>query len=272
MAREVVDVALSMNVLAKADPRDPHSVETSFDFLDAMNRSVKGKKIGFTTNFGIFPVEPEVANVVTDAVKTFELAGAHIEPLEIRLPFSSAKLSDLWCRMICAGSYAVLQSLSKTGIDILKDHRADLPPELVHWIGVAERMSLRELHADQLMRTIVFDEFVRVFEAYDYIVAPTTTCLPVKNGHDGDTLGPFEVNGIPVNRRIGWAMTYFSNFTGNPCASVPAGMTSGLPVGLQIMGRRRADEDVIAACACFERLRPWKPQYDALSHRALTIP
>ena len=126
-----------------------------------------------------------------------------------------------------------------------------------------------ELQADQVLRTVVFDEFVRVFQSYDYIVAPTTACLPVDNGSDGDTVGPSEINGIRVNPRVGWAMTNFTNFTGNPCASVPAGLANGLPVGLQIMGRRRGDDDVIAACASFERIRPWKGHYNRVEHRVL---
>ncbi|MBR0911559.1 amidase [Bradyrhizobium japonicum] len=269
MAREVIDIALSMNALATFDARDPHSIETSVDFVEATGRPIKGKRIGFTSNFGMFPVESGIANVVTYAVKSFELAGAHVDEVRFRIPYCPMELSDLWCRMISAGSFAAFQSLRESGVDILKDHREDLPQELLHWIDVAARMSLPELQADQIMRSIVFDEFLRIFENYDYIVAPTTACLPIKNGSDGDTVGPSEIDGIKINRRIGWAMTYFTNFTGNPCASVPAGMVNGLPVGLQIMGRRRADDDVLAACACFEQIRPWKQYYRLLEHRAL---
>jgi amidase len=269
MAREVIDVALSMNALATYDARDPHSIETSIDFVEVMRRPIKGKKIGFTSNFGIYPVESGIANVVADAVKAFELAGARVEELKVHIPYSPAELGDLWCRMICAGSFAVFQSLKGAGIDILQNHREDLPQELLQWIDVAKGMSLPELQADQIMRSVVLDEFVRVFDSYDYIVAPTTACLPVKNSADGDTVGPSEIKGIKVNRRIGWGMTQFTNFTGNPCASVPAGMANGLPVGLQIMGRRRADDDVLAACASFEQIRPWKQYYKLLEHRSL---
>ncbi len=57
-------------------------------------------------------------------------------------------------------------------------------------------------------------------------------------------------------------MTYLVNYTGNPAASVPAGLAEGnLPVGMQIVGRRYADADVLAASAAFERLRPWADSY-----------
>jgi Asp-tRNA(Asn)/Glu-tRNA(Gln) amidotransferase A subunit family amidase len=57
-------------------------------------------------------------------------------------------------------------------------------------------------------------------------------------------------------------ITYFVNFSGHPAASIPAGLVEGkLPVGMQIIGRRYADADVLAASATFERLRPWHESY-----------
>jgi amidase len=60
---------------------------------------------------------------------------------------------------------------------------------------------------------------------------------------------------------IGWWLTYPINYTGHPAASIPAGLAGGLPVGMQIIGKRFADADVLAASATFERLRPWQDSY-----------
>jgi Asp-tRNA(Asn)/Glu-tRNA(Gln) amidotransferase A subunit family amidase len=64
---------------------------------------------------------------------------------------------------------------------------------------------------------------------------------------------------------IGWCMTFPINFTGHPAISVPAGLTvEGLPVGLQIIGRRYADESVLALASRFEQSRPWLQSYPGL--------
>jgi amidase/aspartyl-tRNA(Asn)/glutamyl-tRNA(Gln) amidotransferase subunit A len=76
------------------------------------------------------------------------------------------------------------------------------------------------------------------------------------------------MDGEEVDPLIGWTLTYFINFTGHPAASIPAGLSEdGLPVGMQIIGRRYADADVLAASAGFERLRPWHESYGICARR-----
>ncbi len=87
------------------------------------------------------------------------------------------------------------------------------------------------------------------------------------NADDGNTVGPSEVEGVAVDPLIGWCPTYLVNYTGHPAASIPAGMVDGLPVGMQIIGRRYADADVLAASAAFERLRPWRDTYPGAAER-----
>ena len=103
---------------------------------------------------------------------------------------------------------------------------------------------------------------------YNLLVTPTLACLPVENAADGNTMGPTEINGEQVDPLIGWCLTYFINFSGHPAASIPAGLAEDrLPVGMQLIGRRYADADVLAASAAFERMRPWHQTYQLCASR-----
>jgi amidase/aspartyl-tRNA(Asn)/glutamyl-tRNA(Gln) amidotransferase subunit A len=92
----------------------------------------------------------------------------------------------------------------------------------------------------------------------------------VDNVNNGNTKGPDQINGEPVDPLIGWCLTYPINLIGHPAASIPAGLTpNNLPVGMQIIGRRYADADVLAASAALERLRPWRDAYRICASRPL---
>jgi amidase len=88
-----------------------------------------------------------------------------------------------------------------------------------------------------------------------------------------NTNGPVQINGEEVDPLIGWCMTYFTNFSGHPSASIPAGMTeNNLPVGMQIIGKRYRDVDVLTASSVFERLKPWQHIYKICQERPLVNP
>src|SRR3712207_5919352 len=112
------------------------------------------------------------------------------------------------------------------------------------------------------MRTSVYDRIQQVLRSHDLLVTPTLAALPVDNADDGNTVGPSTIEGVDVDPLIGWCLTYVVNFTGHPAASVPAGDVDGLPVGMQLIGRRYGDADVLAASATYERLRPWQWETD----------
>jgi amidase/aspartyl-tRNA(Asn)/glutamyl-tRNA(Gln) amidotransferase subunit A len=78
-------------------------------------------------------------------------------------------------------------------------------------------------------------------------------------------MGPSEVAGVAVDPSIGWVLTYLINFTGHPAASVPVGLADGLPVGMQVIGRRYADGDVLRAGRAVEQRVPWTSWYPALA-------
>jgi amidase len=270
ITRTVEDAALALTALAGYDPRDPFSLDERIDFTAATRRSIRGLRIAYSPNFDVFPVDRQVAEVVGRAVRAFEEAGAHVEEVKVGITRPQRELSDLWCRLIMPLNLRGLAGLEAAGFDLLADHPDDLPPLYRRWLEVGAAMSAADLYRDQELRTEVYDAVRGVLDRYDLLVTPTLACLPVENGTDGDTTGPSEVNGEAVDPLIGWCLTYVANFTGHPAASVPAGLAEGrLPVGMQVMGRRWADADVLAASAAFERLRPWRESYRLCRERPL---
>ena len=263
LARSVDDAALMLNVMAQPHPRDPLSLpDRGLDYLHEARRSIKGWKIAYSPNLDVFPVEPNVARVVDAALEGFRQAGAIVETVKLGLKRSQEELSALWNRQMSVLYAEIAESFKATGLDLLGDHRNALPQEFIGLIEGGRRISALTYKLDDIIRTEIVDCFQDVLDRYDVLVTPTLTTSPVRNATDGRTLGPAQVNGIAVDPCIGWCLTYPVNFGGNPAASIPAGLDNlGLPVGLQIIGRRHDDSTVLAVSRAFEEQRPWASTY-----------
>jgi amidase len=271
IARSVEDAALALTAIAGYDPRDPLSIEGSEDFLAATKRSIKGLRIAFTPDFGVFPVEPDIKALVREAARAFEDAGAVVEEIAFPALRPQRELSDLWTRLMAPLNIGALEGAKSFGLDLMKDHRDDFPPAYLTRIDAGRSFTAMDVARDQGLRTEVYDAFQTVLQTYDLIVSPTLACMPVANADNGDTMGPTHVCGEEVDPLIGWCLTYLVNFTGHPAASVPAGLIDGLPVGLHLVGRRYADTSVLAAAAALERARPWAHHYEICRARSLDV-
>ena len=269
ITRNVKDAALALTALAGYDRRDPYALDETVDFLGALDRPIKGMRIAYSPNFDVFPVDPEVAETTRKAVEALREAGAIITDVKLGIKRSHMELSDLWCQIIMPLNVSGVAGLKAAGYDLLGKHRADLPPEYLYWFDRYKDMTAAALNEAQIVRTEIYDAVQNVFADHDILISPTLGCLPVTNAKDGNTLGPETVAGEKVNRLIGWCLTFPINFTGNPAASIPAGLAKGMPVGMQIIGKRYADADVLAVSAAFERLRPWEQTYDICRARKL---
>ena len=259
-----------MTALAGYDSRDPFSLADQVDFLAATRRSIQGWKIAYSPDFDVFPVDKRVADIVGKAVRAFEEAGASVEEVRVGIGRDQRALSDVWCRLMMPINLAAFENFKQQGLDLLKDHRDDFPPQYLDWLEKGSKMSAMDFWHDQEIRTEVYDAIQGTLDKYDLLITPTLACLPVENASDGNTMGPTQINGVQVDPLIGWCLTYFANFSGHPAASIPAGLAEGnLPVGMQIIGRRYADADVLAASATFERLRPWHESYKLCAARSL---
>ncbi|UVE52323.1 amidase (plasmid) [Haloferax larsenii] len=264
ITRTVRDAALVLDIMEGHHPRDPSSLpDHGGRFRDAIGRSLDGIDIAYTPDFGTFPVEHTVRTTVGEAVETFSNAGATVEHVDVELGYSHTELTDAWLDLVGANLAAMNDWLAEhEGVDLLRDHREELTDSLADLLESGAGTSATEYLHQHVIRTSVHDALEDVFEDYDLLVSPTVTHPPVKNATEGSTLGPDEVDGEPVDPRIGWCPTFLLNFTGHPAASVPAGtVADGLPVGMQIAAPRFEDELVITSSDTFERLQPWNEWY-----------
>jgi amidase/aspartyl-tRNA(Asn)/glutamyl-tRNA(Gln) amidotransferase subunit A len=270
ITRTVEDAALALNVLAGYDPRDPFTLDDPpTDFTAATRKSIRGLRIAYSPNLDVFPIESPVAEVVARAVRVFEEAGARVEEVKLGITRPQRELSDVWSRLYMLINLHSLENMKQGGIDLLEDHRDDFPPEYLRWVEVGQRMTALDFFRDQAVRAEIYNAVQGVLNTHDLLITPTLAAMPVNNAGDGNTVGPSSINGEEVDPLIGWCLTYLLNFTGHPAASIPAGLSNGLPVGMQIIGRRYADNDVLAASAAFERLRPWQGSYKTCTQRAI---
>lgn len=270
MTRTVADAALLMDVMGQPFSGDPLSLSERMDYSRAVGRSIRGARIAYSPNLDLFPVDPEVTRVTGEALNAFRDAGATVEEVSLGLdqlvvrgrPIRLSDLSDLWVQEQSV-LYAHAVDLLKlyVGVDLLQ-HRDQLNPEFLGMIELGMGTSAQEYRYGDFLRSDVLHAVEAIFAKYDFLVTPTLSVVGVENTDDGNTLGPAEVEGVPVDRLIGWCLTYLYNFTGHPAISVPAGLAAnGLPVGLQIAGRRWADVAVLSAAHAFERARDWADTY-----------
>jgi aspartyl-tRNA(Asn)/glutamyl-tRNA(Gln) amidotransferase subunit A len=254
LARTVADAALMLDALAGPDPRDRLSLPLDGDaFLAACDGAVEGLRIAWSPDLGHASVAPEVAAVVGEAVSVLEALGARVERVDPGWPDPHDELLALF-----ATAYAGME-LDGYGLDDPPpDARALLDPGLARLVERGTRYSAAELTAVHLRRLRYCEQVRRFMERYDLLLTPTLPVTAFAAGADHP----------PGTTDYGWVpFTYPFNLTGLPAISVPAGLAGGLPAGLQIVGRWRADRTVLRAAAAFERARPWLPALRAASAR-----
>jgi len=246
LSRTVRDSALLLQVMAGYDPRDPTSLrETTPDFVAAVDRDVRGLRIAWSPDYGFAAVDPEVLEVTSKAAQVFEELGCHLEDSDLVLdsPYDAYGPIYEFNAYASYGQYLEGQGEQMTGFarDFIE---AGAKVTAVHYARALDLIDRLKVQMTDL------------FEDYDLLLSPTLALPAIPVGEF-----PEEIAGRPVypHRYFSFhPFTYPINAIGHPAATVPAGFSSdGLPIGLHIVGRKGAEETVIAASAAFERARPW---------------
>lgn len=267
LTKTVEDAAILLDYMAKFDPRDPTSVPIAHrPFVQEMSQSIKGKRIGYTASFGIFPCENEIVTKTLATAKLLEQAGAIVENIDFKLQRTAAEYMRAWCFSLSFDSAIEFDLLKEQGNHFLKDHRDEVNEIFARYVEKIDKIGKKEIYAFNLIRTEILDAFEDVFESYDAIVSPTALCFPPKNSKEkGMTQGPGQIQGVAIDSNLGFAPTFLVNFIGYPAASVPAGLAqNGLPVGMQIIAPRFQDGLVLAIAKTIEDIQPWRHLYPSL--------
>jgi amidase len=253
MARTVADTALMLTVMAGADDRSPISYDVDTrEFIGAVRRSsIEGWRVAWTPDLGeLIPVDAEVAAVAHRAIGIFRSLGARVQSA---CP-DFTETNDI----VLATRGLTMAALHGDKLVQWRDH---MQPGLVWNIEQGLRLTSQEIGRGEKLRTSLWHRVRTFFERYDLLILPTVAVkpFPVEQPY------PTEINGKPLATYIQWVfLTYAISLTGLPAISVPCGFTrDGLPVGLQIVGRRRQDAAVLRAAAAFERAAPWADRFPA---------
>jgi aspartyl-tRNA(Asn)/glutamyl-tRNA(Gln) amidotransferase subunit A len=241
LARSVRDTALALNALAGPDPRDWRALPADpRDYTIGLEDGVRGLIFGLSLDFGHVKADPEVRTLVAAAAKRFEELGATVEEVGPLIEPVQKSFEPLWI-----GSFATRLRQIPTQLHGKLDPGFRAAAEKGLAITLADYTKAYEAKS-RLARDMALWH-----RRYDLLLAPVTPTAapPVETLYNSDAF-PRWTKGAPY--------TLPFNLTGQPAASMPAGLTAaGLPVGIQIVGPARADHLVLQAMRAYESVAGW---------------
>jgi Asp-tRNA(Asn)/Glu-tRNA(Gln) amidotransferase A subunit family amidase len=260
MARSVADLALMLSVMAGPSAADELTWPVTVgDLPGAVARAgVPSGRVAVSADLGFAPVERDVRAAFDRAIGALADTGWRLEEAEP----PTGDPTPLWNAIACAEGYASEGPL-------LAEWEEQMTPGTAEIVRAGEAVSAAAYLDAQHERAAYTRTWAEFFGTHDLLLTPAMqmTALPV------GIVAPEAIDGRPVDPFFDDWVTFClpANLTGQPAASVPIGFgDDGLPVGLQVMGRRWADGAVLEAAAAVERLFP--PQRPATGAAASREP
>ena len=259
LAKDVTDCAIVLNAIAGNDPNDSTSLQADVpDYTRALTEDLTGLRIGVPTEYFGEGLDAGVESVVREGIDTLRALGAEVE--DTSLPSTPHALAVYY---IIAPSEASANLARYDGVKYgFSAQDADgvwdaLEKTRQHGFGqeVKRRIMLGTYALSagyydayylqaQRVRTLIRREFEQVFERFDAVVAPTSPTVAFKLG---------EKTADPLQMYLNDILTIPANIAGIPGISVPAGMSEGLPVGLQLMGPAMSERTLLRIAYAYER-------------------
>ncbi|HEX4809578.1 MAG TPA: amidase [Bryobacteraceae bacterium] len=240
VARNVADCAYFLSVLAGFDHHSPISIDQlGTQFAQPLERSFKGVRVAMFQDLGL-PWEPEVKHAVQAQRKVFESLGCVVEDAEP--DFRDANECFLaWRHWSTELSFG----------DLLATH-GDQLNEYIHWhVEEGRKLTGPYLSRIEAKRTDLYQRLCGFKGEYDFFILPVNQVLPF----DVNVHYPVEIAGVKMENYIAWMKSaYYISVTGNPAISVPCAFSAtGLPIGVQIVGRDHDDWGVLQLAFAFEQ-------------------
>jgi aspartyl-tRNA(Asn)/glutamyl-tRNA(Gln) amidotransferase subunit A len=257
MTRTVADCALMLESMAGEHPSDPYSYGAPARGFIAAARphgSLKGLRVAWRPLLANSVIDREVLDLCERAAIVLGELGATVEPMDDDLdpvePAWFAYASAMWNARFA---------------EQLPRWANRLSPTLVRQMELGKETTGAAVGQALLRRSALYRQVQGWFERFDVILTPTLTCtaLPIEER----LFEAIEIEGEPVDtvRRAWYPYTHPFNLTGHPAVSLPAGFhTDGLPVAIQLIGRRHEDWRLLRVAAHFEAVRDWGARRPAL--------
>ena len=270
VGRTVMDCALALNAIAGHDPRDATSVhQEPKDYAASLGQDIKGLRLGVPEEYFVDGMEPGSRKAVDEAILALEGLGASVRP--VSLPTTRYALA---CYYIIAPSECSANLARYDGVKygysyqdtndmweaLEKTREYGFGPEVTRRVMLGT-YALSSGYYDayylkaQQARTLIRQDFDRVFQDVDALVTPTSPVTAFKIG---------EKSGDPVQMYLIDVCTVPVNISGLPGLSVPCGFSDGLPVGLQLIGPQFSEETLLRTAHAYESATGWSKARPAL--------
>ena len=270
VGRTVMDCALALNAIAGHDPRDATSVhQEPKDYTASLGQDIKGLRLGVPEEYFVDGMEPGSRKAVDEAILALEGLGASVRP--VSLPTTRYALA---CYYIIAPSECSANLARYDGVKygysyqdtndmweaLEKTREYGFGPEVTRRVMLGT-YALSSGYYDayylkaQQARTLIRQDFDRVFQDVDALVTPTSPVTAFKIG---------EKSGDPMQMYLIDVCTLPVNISGLPGLSVPCGFSDGLPVGLQLIGPQFSEETLLRTAHAYESATGWSKARPAL--------
>jgi len=257
IVRYVEDAALMLNVMKGHHPGDNNSFpDDNIDYTKVLKDKPKKLKIGYSMSLGFGKVlEDEVKESVLNGVQKFEKYDWDVEETKLKIKNPGTAFKTL----VSIGYAYDLQKEYNTRPE-------DLTPDLKASIRLGLDNSAMNIGKARKQRIRTEEVMYQYFKDFDVLITPTTPIPAFKPGwlESGTS---FPTIGKKALSTISWmAYTFPFNMTGLPAASIPSGWTkSGLPIGMQIVGKRFDEKTVLQVSKAFEEVSPWQDKRPILN-------